>query len=151
MKYLSELPLWFLNHPKNVGCTEDEIKEMESFYGFKFPEAYCEYLAFMGETSYYMNVHAYTSGLAYLNYEYMRTYAKWVLDMYNEDYGTKTAFDDNFIIFAMHDESFLFMKSNEGENPPVYVFNADGPGSEVRRCDNSFIECIIAHITRKDT
>ncbi|NBB31553.1 hypothetical protein [Cellulophaga sp. BC115SP] len=36
MTYLSEFPLWFLNHPKNVGCTEDEIKEMESFYGFNF-------------------------------------------------------------------------------------------------------------------
>lgn len=65
----------------------------------------------------------------------------------NEDFDTKTTFDNNCIIFAMHDESFLFMKSNEGENPPVYVFNADGPGSEVRRCDNSFIECIIAHIS----
>ena len=145
MTYLSQFPSWFLNHPKNVGCTEDEIKEMESFYGFKFPEVYREYLACMGETSYYMSVYAYTSGLAYWNYEYMRTHAKWVLDIYNEGYDTKTTFDNNFIIFAMHDESFLFMKSNEGENPPVYVFGADGPGSEVRRCDNSFTEYLFCH------
>jgi hypothetical protein len=57
-----------------------------------------------------MNLCVYTSGLAYCNYEYMRIHAKWVLDIYNEDFDTKTIFDDNFIIFAMHDESFLFEK-----------------------------------------
>lgn len=144
MTYLSEFPLWFLNHPKNVGCTEDEIKEMESFYGFNFPEAYREYLACMGENSYHMNLCVYTSGLAYCNYEYMRTHAKWVLNIYNEDFDTKTIFDDNFIIFAMHDESFLFLKNNEGENPPAYVFGADGPGSEVEKIYNSFTEYLLS-------
>ena len=33
-----------------------------------------------------------------------------------------------------------FLKNNEGENPPVYVFGADGPGSEVEKIYNSFTE-----------
>ncbi len=113
---------------------------MESFYGFNFPEVYREYLACIGENSYHMNLCVYTSGLAYCNYEYMRTHAKWVLDIYNEDFDTKTIFDDNFIIFACMMRVFLFLKNNEGENPPVYVFGADGPGSEVEKIYNSFTE-----------
>lgn len=140
MTYLSEFPLWFLNHPKNAVCTVDEIKEMESFYGVNFPEAYREYLACMGATSYYMESCVYLQGTAYDNYKFMKKNAKETLEYYNQEYNTKTVYEDSFIIFSMSDDSFIFMKNNEGKNPPIYVFGADGPGSEVEKIYNSFTE-----------
>jgi SMI1 / KNR4 family (SUKH-1) len=136
MKYLSELPLKFLNHPENKGCSDDEILEMEDYYGFSFPETYREYLSIVGKHSHYVG--AYLQGCAFWNYQYMKDYSKEIIEHYNKEHGTISQYEDSSIIIAMSDECFNFIKNGQGENPPVYNFNADGPGSEIIKIDDSF-------------
>jgi hypothetical protein len=137
MKYLSELPLKFLNHPENEGCSDEEILEMENYYGFRFPEAYREYLSIMGKHSHYIG--AYLQGFAFWNYQYIKDYSKEIIEHYNKEYGTISQYEERFIIIAMSDECFNFMKNGEGDNPPVYSFWAEGPKAEIFQLDESFI------------
>jgi hypothetical protein len=139
MQYLKEIPQWFLQHTENIGCKEEEIEEMELFYNFSFPEAYKELLSFMGRKSAFGY---YLQGFCYWNYKFLKEYSKEILIMYNNDYGSISKYEDSFIIVAMSDESFILIKNNEGENPPVYVFNSDGPGSEIIKTHDFFSEYV---------
>jgi SMI1 / KNR4 family (SUKH-1) len=130
------LPLKFLNHPENDGCSNEEILEMEKYYGFKFPEAYREYLSIMGKNSHYIG--AYSQGFAFWNYQYIKDYSKEIIEYYNKEHGTVSQYEDSFIIIAMSDECFNFMKNGEGDNPPVYSFWSDGPGTEIFKLHDSF-------------
>lgn len=139
MKYLNEIPEWFIQHKGNIGCTKEEIEEMEQFYGFPFPEAYKELLSFMGKKTPYG---CYLQGFCYWNYKFIKEESKKVLTIYNKTYGSTSQYEDSFIIIAMSDDSFLLIKNNEGENPPVYVFGADGPGSEIVQTDDFFSDYV---------
>jgi hypothetical protein len=109
---------------------------MENYYGFRFPEAYREYLSIMGKHSHYIG--AYLLGFAFWNYQYIKDYSKEIIEHYNKEYGTISQYEDSSIIIAMSDECFNFIKNGEGENPPVYNFDSDGPGSEVVKIYDSF-------------
>lgn len=139
MKYLNEIPEWSIHHKGNIGCTKVEIEEMETFYGFSFPEAYKELLSIMGKDAPYA---CYLQGCYYWKYKFIKEYSKEVLALYNKEFGTVSQYEDSFIIIAMSDDSFLLIKNNEGENPPVYVFDADGPGSEIVQTDDFFSDYV---------
>ncbi|RFS18241.1 SMI1/KNR4 family protein [Emticicia sp. C21] len=141
MKCLNEIqiPGWSIQYEGNIGCTKEEIEEMESFYGFSFPEAYKELLSEMGKHAPYAG---YLQGFCYWNYKFIKEYSKKVLASYNETYGSVSQYEDSFIIIAMSDECFILIKNNEGENPPVYVFNSDGPGSEIIKTHDFFTEYV---------
>jgi len=139
MKYLNELPERFIQHKGNIGCTKEEIEEMEQFYGFSFPEAYKELLSFMGKDSLYG---CYLQGFCYWNYKYIKGYSKEILALYNKEFGSTSQYDDSFIIIAMSDDSFILIKNYEGANPPVYVFDANGPGSEIVKTHDFFSDYV---------
>lgn len=139
MKYLNELPEWFIQDKDNIGCTKEEIEEMEEFYGFSFPEAYRELLSVMGKKSPYV---CYLQGFCYWNYKFIKGYSKEVLAGYEEDFGSVSQYEDSFIIIGMSDESIVLIKNNEGENPPVYLFNANGPGSEIVKTHDFFSDYV---------
>lgn len=139
MKYLNELPEWFIQHKGNIGCTKEEIEEMEQFYGFSFPEAYKELLSIMGKEAPYA---CYSQGCYYWEYKFMKEKPKEVLAGYHEDFGATSQYEDSFIIIAMNDDSFMLIKNNEGENPPLYVFDANGPGSEIRKKEDFFSDYV---------
>ncbi|MFD2523050.1 SMI1/KNR4 family protein [Emticicia soli] len=139
MKYLNELPEWFIQDKDNIGCTKEEIEEMEEFYGFSFPEAYKELLSLMGKKPAYAY---FLQGFCYWNYKFMKEYSKEILAIYNESFGSVSQYEDSFIIIAMSDESFVLIKNNEGENPPVYLFYSDGLGSEIKKSHDFFSEYV---------
>ncbi|MBA4017257.1 MAG: SMI1/KNR4 family protein [Pirellula sp.] len=98
------------------GCTPAEIKAVEHDVGSPLPQAYREFLARMGREAgrlyvgtdvFYPAILGVTSG------------AKQLVD---ED-KTGVAFPDDAIAFSMHQGyQFLFIRTGEGNDPPVYHY-----------------------------
>jgi hypothetical protein len=119
MEFLLEYREYF---EETEACTEEDVTEIEEKWGVKFPRSYREIYLILGE-SYGFNL-IDDDGNQFENYEEIKTSAEELL----ASCKIKTDFvlDENMFVFGcfISNMIFYFFKLDEGDDPPVYRYQA---------------------------
>ncbi|MFD2564794.1 SMI1/KNR4 family protein [Aquimarina rubra] len=136
--YLEESKNFLKDYPQITsefrGCSEQEIDNLESILNEKIPEAFKEFLGWFGKsggkilrgTDYY---YPFLSGEAYEGWKEENivpqdhTFKDVGIDLLNRNNFDGKKILENSILFMSHQGYAIeFLKVDEGENPPVYIF-----------------------------
>lgn len=98
-----------------VPCTLDEVETLEQQISLELPVAYKEFLAWLG--------HSAGSFLHYLDcfYPSLVSLQQAVRAMLASDACSSTLADDAFVFMLISGEGFAFIRTSEGDDPPVYA------------------------------
>ncbi len=99
-----------------VPCTVEEIQLLECKLGHSLPEAYKEFLLWMG--------HSTGRLLAGSDYSYRDLASLQIAaeEMLREDKFTQSLPDDAFVFLMHQGYQFSFIRTLEGDDPPVYDY-----------------------------
>lgn len=101
---------------EQVGCTQDEVIELERQLGISLPKAYREFLLSMGYGAgkFLRGSDCFFEHLPYLQ--------KWAIELLEENNFCESLPEDTFV-FSMHQGyQFSFFRLSEGDNPPTYSY-----------------------------
>ena len=102
---------------KTQPCTEEEVRLLENNLKCRFPEAYREFLLWMGH-----GAGTFLQGTD-IFYEHVQRIQKWAKELLSENSFPKSLPDDA-IVFMMHQGyQFMFFRISEGDNPPIYYYH----------------------------
>ncbi len=103
------------------GATAEEIAALEQEIGFALPEAYRQYLLWMGKD--YEGCFVGSEWFLHRHYN-ARDYTELVTELYGLDLE-KYPLPKHFFLFFHHQayEAAWFLLPKESEDPPVYYFN----------------------------
>lgn len=120
-KRKEESPFLRDDHP--IGCTTEEIEALETFIGGCLPQAYREFLVWMGHSC---GQFLRGSDCFYSRLKAMQASARELLQ---EDHYAHTLPEDGFVFFMHQGYYFLFLRLTEGDDPPIYSYleNTDQP------------------------
>lgn len=106
-----------ISHTKVIeGCTEDEIKQLETKLGNKLPKYYKEFLLRMGHNS-----GDFLAGTD-IRYKSVFSLKEWAEELLKENNYPFKLFEDDFV-FAMHQGyQFWYFKINNNDNPEIYYY-----------------------------
>ncbi len=99
-----------------LGCSEEEIKELEAFFNTHLPSEYRNFLLTMGHSAgkFFVGTDIFYPSLFHLKL--------WAKDLLMENNVSFQLPDDAFV-FSMHQGyTFLYFNLSEGEDPPVYMY-----------------------------
>lgn len=99
-----------------VGCTDDEIREIEQKEDVTLPTAYEEFLRRMGKSA-----GGFLRGMDFL-YPRMIGLTKAARELMAECGVTDELTTDDFAFISSQGCSYLYFDTNAGENPPVYRY-----------------------------
>ncbi len=102
-----------------VPCTEDEIAFLERWLKRPFPQAYREFLQWMG---YWGGGLLVGSDFFYGRLMNMQEWARALLE---EDHYPGELPEDAFVFFMHQGYQFYFFRFSEGADPPVYYYLED--------------------------
>jgi hypothetical protein len=122
-----------------VGCTDAEISRLEQEFKIILPSAFVDFLRVMGRE----RDGFYAEASMSYPFEDMRRIAIDLLNDVNE-----TISDTTFVFVERYGCAVLFFESNAGDDPPVYVFQADDEApSRVAECFSDWLNTAVnAHI-----
>lgn len=126
-------------------CTSNEIARLENNLQMQLPEAYKEFLAWIGKGS---KIFLYWTIWSYKSLLNLQTYAKELL----EENNMLQHFPSSGFIFLMDQGyEFYFLDIKEGDNPPIYHYRECSSSFETEFCSFSeFVEFNIkAHFSHK--
>lgn len=115
------IQLGFVSASELKPCDESEVAALEAQLGLRFPAAYREYLLLMG--------HGAGMFLAGSNcfYEDVVQIQQWGRELL-EDNGVEQRLPDDALVVWMHQGyQFAWLRSSEGEDPPVYYYHEAKP------------------------
>jgi len=122
---------------KITGCDEDEIRDLESEFNVALPEAYKSCMRHLGKNP---NGFRRGSEFAYPEMKRQREFAQKRVEENDVDFK----FDESDFVFMGHQGySFLFFDTDEGDNPPVYLFMSP---NEPYKLNDSFSEWLFNEI-----
>lgn len=98
-----------------IPCTIEEVLALEQRLNLSLPEAYKEFLLWMGHGS------PVLKGTNCF-YEDLPNLLNWALELLDEDGFPKKLPDDAFIFLMHQGYYFMFLKISEGKDPPVYDY-----------------------------
>ncbi len=110
----SLISLKIVNKNDVIGCTEQEITNLEEYIGSKLPVVFREYLLVMGRSA-----GAYSRGTSFLYKDLFEITDLAKKTMLLEQ-GVKLP-KDTFVIFSHQGCIFGYFKLADGNNPPVYT------------------------------
>ena len=139
------------------GCTEKEVEYLEQKFKQKIPKAFKEFLFWFGKgggqimrgTDYY---YEYLSDEVFNDWKEEEivpkdyTFKNHGINLLNRNNFNGEEILENSILFMCHQGYAIeFIKTNEGDNPPVYIFVEQGDWKETGPTvwANSFSEYII--------
>ncbi len=145
LKSLQNYPV--INGFKSKGIPESKIEQTEQQLGIKFPKAYKEFLYLAGELNNGLFGNAVEDDLEWAVEDFQEVMKEELIDVgvnLGKPFWAFTAFNM---------QSFDFFFLNEGENPPIYLFDPYNRGKEdknlpkgVIKSYNSFSEYVDACI-----
>lgn len=120
--YLDDLQLKFqeqklVSSEKVQPCTSDEVRDMEQILQNDFPQAYKEFLLWMGKGAgtFLQGTDCFYTDLPKLK--------KWARELLAENNASVELTEDAFVFFMHQGYQFAFMLISEGDNPVVYYYN----------------------------
>jgi SMI1/KNR4 family protein SUKH-1 len=112
-KRKEESPFLRDDHP--IGCNAKEIEDVETCIGGRLPEAYREFLTWMGHSC---GRFLQGSDCFYENLKDVQGYAR---DLLKEDHSVEVLPEDAFV-FMHQGYYFLFFRLADGDDPPIYSY-----------------------------
>ena len=102
-------------------CTIEEVDELERWIGHRFPEAYREFLLWMG-----------CDGGFFLQgsdcfYRHLRDLPSFAQELLEEDQFADKIPESTFIFFMHQGYQFSFFSFDDGDDPPVYWYLEEIP------------------------
>jgi len=124
---------------KMIGCTEKEIAKIEHSLNIVLPQAYKEFLAFMGKKA-----GQFLSGSSafYNEISDMQDGAKELL-VFNQ---FKELPDGAFVFFMHQGYQFAFFLLEESDDPQVYYYYEGRTQNDFERTGDSFTDFLKAHL-----
>jgi hypothetical protein len=137
--YLQKAKEYIKQYPtesnKFSGCSIDRIEHLKNYLNVELPKAFTEYLNWFGNSGGRTMAGSHF-GYRFISDEYFNEMIEeeiinpgTSMKTWAEDLLVKTGFDPiqllkNAIVFMYHPEgTFHYINTNEGENPPVYVYS----------------------------
>jgi hypothetical protein len=106
----------FIHPDEFLPCSEDEVNALEHHSGLSLPEAYKEFLLWMGH-----GAGRLLRGSDCF-YEHLPHLREWAVELLEEDGFHKPLPDDAFVFFMHQGYQFTFLRLSEGDDPPVYYY-----------------------------
>lgn len=100
-----------------VGCTEDEIQNLERSFSVRLPAAYKDFLRAFGKES-----GGFLNDCSYL-YPSLMTIVKREVDSIAKRFALKL--DPCWFVFLSRDPIILLFDTTKGDDPPVWRFDED--------------------------
>jgi hypothetical protein len=102
-----------------VPCTEEQISRLEDWYGRPLPQAYREFLFWMGRWGggFWIGSDCF--------YGDLKDIQEWARDLLQENGFPGMLPDDAFVVWMHQGYQFYFFYCHEGEDPPVYYYLED--------------------------
>lgn len=97
-------------------CTEEEVSSLEQQLGMPLPDAYKEFLLWMGH-----GAGRLMQGSDCF-FEHLPELREWATELLRENHFPESLPDDAFVFFMHQGYQFSFMKTSEGDNPPTYYY-----------------------------
>lgn len=98
-----------------VGCTDNEIAEIERHAGGSLPVSFKAFLKVMGKQG-----NSFTAATRY-TWKFLKVYRDWANEVIREN-NSSYQIPKNAFVFACLDGWFYFFMLDEGNDPPVYSF-----------------------------
>ncbi len=127
----SLIELKIINKNNVVGCTEQEVKDLEEYIGSKLPRVFKDYLLVMGQ-----NAGDYSRGTTFL-YKDLFTITELAKKIMLLEQNVELP-KDAFVIFSHQGCIFGYFRLSDGNNPPVYTCSVSG--NKPLRYSESFTE-----------
>jgi hypothetical protein len=141
MDYLSELKKFHAENVepykgKAVGCSQEEIKELETKIGYPFPEAYRQYLEWMGK-----DYHGAFVGSNWFITDVIGN-TEYLPELLAEN-KVDLKLPEHYLVFFSHQGYMAawFELPKENDNPTVYFFT-EGKESPVVTVEGKFTDCL---------
>ncbi|WP_241431947.1 SMI1/KNR4 family protein [Natrialba chahannaoensis] len=101
-------------------CTEEEIAHLEDEFGVELPAAYKSCMRYIGNGT---NGFLRGSEFTYPAPKYQREFAEDCIERWDElDFSLE---ETDFVFRGLQGSSFWFFNTEEGEDPPVYLYMED--------------------------
>jgi hypothetical protein len=123
-----------------VGCTYHEIIELEKKLGFSLPEAYKEFLLWMGK-----NAGRVLQGSDCF-FAHLPDLKEWAVELLEENHFSYTLPEDAFVFFMHQGYQFSFFRLSEGDDPPTYSYCEGTNQKSFTRSHNKFSEFMATEI-----
>jgi hypothetical protein len=120
-----------------MGCSDTEIEELSAAAGFKLPLAYTDFMRLLGRNSggFLQDYSFLYPKVIELNRYCQSNYPSYLLD-----------YQPCFVFISRMGDEHLFLKSNQGDDPPVYGWRSDEDRPKLKVMSFSeFIEVIIRY------
>ncbi len=126
-----KFPLSICDEEELIGCTDEEIHEIEHSAGFPLPKAYKDFMRIAGKKS-----GEFLSDCEIHYPQVIRTnnYSK-------ERIGKYFTFPDPCFVFSSYLGDVIFF-CDEGDDPPIYQPVSIPNGTSYKQCSPSFWKCI---------
>jgi hypothetical protein len=127
------------------GCTEAELKSLERRYNVTLPEAYKSCMRHIGRSN-----GGFLSGSKF-SYPAVELQTEFAREIAAENATNFEFPEDAFVFCGLQGYAFDCFRTEEGEDPPVYLFmnfepESGGNGYELRRESGSFSEWLFKEI-----
>ncbi len=126
--YLDEAKARFetsgLIHPKDlIPCTPDEVRVLEDMLKLTLPSSYKEFLYWGGHSAGPLLRGSDCFWERLLNIQ------QWAVELLKENNSPVRLPNDAFVILMHQGYTFMFLRTTEGDNPPVYRY-LEGMGQD---------------------
>lgn len=117
-----------------IPCSPEEIRALEEQLGLSLPGAYKEFLLWMGH-----NAGSFLRGSDCF-YQDLRHLREWAIELLEENDFSETLPNDAFVFFMHQGYQFAFLRTCEGDDPPVYYYHEGMDQTSFIRAYRSFSE-----------
>lgn len=129
ISYNAPCPLSICDRQELIGCTEEEVAKVEAVAGFPLPEEYRAFLRLMGRgAGVFMACWPYR-----VFFPSLLTIDEKAKKLHPERFDEP---DKVFVFLSYDAEGFFFLRSDEGDDPPIYGWGG-GRFSQTQRLYDS--------------
>jgi hypothetical protein len=120
-------------------CSDEEVEEIEHHVGAPLPAAYREFLQWMGRgaSDLFLGSHVFYPDVMQVD--------EWARVLLEND--SVPPLPPDALVFLMHQGyQFMFMRLQEGDDPPVYYYNSAARSSGFQTIKTSFSHYLLQAI-----
>ncbi len=108
--------LGFVSSNELLPCTEEEVSSIEQKLGIFLPDAYKEFLLWMGHGS------GRLMQGSDCFFKHLPALQEWAIELLQENHFPELLPNDAFVFFMHQGYQFSFLRTSEGADPPIYYY-----------------------------
>lgn len=123
-----------------IGCTQDEVIQLEQELGVWLPKAYQEFLLLMGygRGKFLRGSDCFFRDLPFLK--------DWAIELLEENNFPASLPEDAFVFLMHQGYQFSFFRVSEGEDPPTYSYCEGTNETSFIRSDDKYSDFLMTEV-----